>query len=96
MKDHLTNTKRWIIKKIAKAFWSDNFRQGIKRLPFERIPSGSDAKYRCCVYKERAIVRCRVLAGLGFSVEADDEITSLLEYSDTAIKRKNIEILGTH
>ena len=91
MKDHLTNTKRWIIKKIAEAFWSDNFRQGIKRLPFERIPPGSDAKYRCCVYKERAIVRCRVLAGLGFSVEADDEMTSLLEYSDTALKRKQIE-----
>ncbi|MDY9921757.1 MAG: hypothetical protein U2P59_08000 [Synergistota bacterium] len=91
MKNHLVNTKRWIIRKIAESFWGDNFSQGIKRLPFERIPPGSEAKYRCCVYKERAVVRSRVLAGLGFSVEADDEMTSLLEYADAALKRKRIE-----
>ena len=91
MKNHLLNTKRWIIKKIAESFWSENFRQGIKRLPFERIPHGSEAKYRCCVYKERAVVRSRVLAGLGFSVEADDEMTSLLEYADEALNRKRME-----
>ena len=91
MKNHLVNTKRWIIRKIAESFWGDNFRQGIKRLPFERIPPGSEAKYRCCVYKERAVVRSRVLAGLGFSVEADDEMTSLLEYADASLKRKRIE-----
>jgi [FeFe] hydrogenase (group B1/B3) len=91
LKNHLVNTKRWIIRKIAESFWGDNFRQGIKRLPFERIPPGSEAKYRCCVYKERAVVRSRVLAGLGFSVEADDEMTSLLEYADAALKRKRIE-----
>ena len=91
MKDHLTNTKRWIIKKIAEAYRSDDFRQRVKKMPFERIPPGSDARYRCCVYKERAIVRCRVLAGLGFSVEADDEMTSLLEYADAALQRTRIE-----
>ena len=90
MKNHLVNTKRWIIRKIAESFWGDNFRQGIKRLPFERIPPGSEAKYRCCVYKERAVVRSRVLAGLGFSVEADDEMTSLLEYADAAFNRRRI------
>lgn len=91
MKDHLTNTKRWIVKKVAEAFWSEDFRQGIKRLPFERIPPGSSARYRCCVYKERAIVRLRVLAALGFSVEADDEMTSLLEYAHVAQQRDHLE-----
>ena len=91
MDNHLMNTKRWIIENIAKAFWSDSFRQGIKRLPFARIPVGSEAKYRCCVYKERAIIRNRVLAGLGFSVEEDDEMTSLLEYADAALERKTIQ-----
>ena len=91
MDNHLINTKRWIIENIAKAFWSDSFRQGIKRLPFARIPVGSEAKYRCCVYKERAIIRNRVLAGLGFSVEEDDEMTSLLEYADAALERKTIQ-----
>lgn len=91
MKNHLVSTKRWIIKKIAESYWKDNFRQAIKRLPFERIPPGSDARYRCCVYKERAVVRSRVLAGLGFSVEADDEMTSLLEYAAAALRRKRIE-----
>ena len=65
MKNHLVNTKRWIIRKIAESFWGDNFRQGIKRLPFERIPPGSEAKYRCCVYKERAILGERVKLAMG-------------------------------
>ncbi len=91
MDNHLMNTKRWIIENIAGAFWSDNFRQGVKKLPFKRIPVGSDAKYRCCVYKERAIIRNRVLAGLGFSVEEDDEMTSLLEYADAALERETIQ-----
>ena len=52
MKNHLVNTKRWIIRKIAESFWGDNFRQGIKRLPFERIPPGSEARYRCCASDE--------------------------------------------
>lgn len=91
MDNHLINTKRWIIQKIAESFWSGDFRQGIKKMPFERIPVGAAAKYRCCVYKERAIIRNRVLAGLGFSVEEDDEMTSLLEYADAAMERTAIQ-----
>lgn len=101
--NHLINVKRWIIRNIAGAYLKSreisggsyaqdsDFRQSVKRLPFEHIPPGSTAKYRCCVYKERAIVRLRVLAGLGFSVEDDDEMTSLLEYADRALKRNSIE-----
>ena len=101
--NHLINVKRWIIRNIALAYLKSRdtaggsyaqdseFRQAVKRLPFEHTPPGSVAKYRCCVYKERAIVRLRVLAGLGFSVEGDDEMTSLLEYADKALKRTAIE-----
>lgn len=101
--NHLVYVKHWITRKIAESYLDSRqanggndikdmvFRQHIKRLPFEHIPPGSTAKYRCCIYKERAIVRLRVLAGLGFSVEQDDEMTSLLEYADRAIKREKIE-----
>lgn len=101
--NHLINVKRWIIKSVAKAYLESRalpggryaqdsaFRQSIKKLPFEHIPPGSTAKYRCCIYKERAIVRLRVLAGLGFTVEDDDEMTSLLEYADRALKRPKFE-----
>ncbi|MEG1912208.1 MAG: monomeric [FeFe] hydrogenase [Cloacibacillus sp.] len=101
--NHLVNVKRWVIKSVSEAYLESRevqggsyaqdsaFRQRIKKLPFEHIPPGSSAKYRCCVYKERAIVRLRVLAGLGFSVEEDDEMTSLLEYADRALKRPKFE-----
>lgn len=101
--NHLIYVKRWIINRVAKAFMESRalpggrheqdraFRQSIKKLPFEHIPPGSIAKYRCCIYKERAIVRLRVLAGLGFTVEDDDEMTSLLEYAERALKRPKFE-----
>ena len=103
LSNHLIEVKRWVIRSIAGAYihsreipggsyaQDSDFRQSVKKLPFVHIPPGSAARYRCCVYKERAIVRLRVLAGLGFSVEADDEMTSLLEYADRALKRHQIE-----
>ena len=47
--------------------------------------------YRCCIYKERAILRQRAIAGLGCSVETDDEMTSLNEYAKQAMERKEPE-----
>ena len=50
-------------------------------------PKGAEVPYRCCIYKERAILKDRTIAGLGFQIEEDDERTSLLTYARNALNR---------
>lgn len=80
--------KREILIRIIKAFLSDDFKEKVRLIPYDMRPKGCEVPYRCCVYKERAIIKDRVIAGLGISIEDDDEKTLLSEYANTALERK--------
>jgi [FeFe] hydrogenase (group B1/B3) len=80
--------KKKILEKIVEAFFSEDFVESTQIIPFHMRPKGYEVHYRCCVYKERAILRDRVIAGLGFSIESDDETIKLSEYVKKALKRK--------
>lgn len=83
--------KREILIRIVKKFFSENFTKNVRLIPYDMRPKGSDVPYRCCVYKERAIIKDRTIAGLGFSIEDDDEVTLLSEYAEKALKREKPE-----
>ena len=83
--------KKEILVRIIKAFLSDNFEEQARLIPYDMRPKGMEVPYRCCVYKERAIIRTRTLAGLGFSIEEDDETVSLAKYAKSAIERNEID-----
>ena len=68
--------KREVLVRLIKAFMSDNFAENTRLIPYEMRPKNSEVPFRCCVYKERGILRARTLAGLGFSIEEDDENVS--------------------
>ena len=57
------------------------------QIPFKMRPKHSDPQYRCCIHKERAAIRERVIAGLGFSVADDNQEKLLSEYASEAIER---------
>jgi len=80
--------KKETLVRIVRAFDSDNFEENIRLIPYEMRPKGAETPYRCCIYKERAILRDRTIAGLGFSIEEDDEITLLSEYAEKSLKRE--------
>lgn len=82
--------KKEILVRIIKAFLSDNFEEQARLIPYDMRPKGMEVPYRCCVYKERAIIRSRTLAGLGFSIEDDDETVSLAKYAKKALEREEI------
>ena len=82
--------KKEILVRIIKAFLSDNFEEQARLIPYDMRPKGMEVPYRCCVYKERAIIRSRTLAGLGFSIEEDDETVSLAKYAKKALEREEI------
>ena len=82
--------KKEILVRIIKAFLSDNFEEQARLIPYDMRPKGMEVPYRCCVYKERAIIKARTIAGLGYSIEEDDETVSLAKYAKDAVERKEI------
>ena len=80
--------KKDILIRIVEAFFSDDFENAVNRIPVEMRPKGFEVPYRCCIHKERAIIRDRAIANLGFSMENDDEIKSLASYAADAMKRE--------
>ncbi|MBR1775626.1 4Fe-4S binding protein [bacterium] len=82
--------KKEILVRIIEAFFSDDFEEQTRLIPYVMRPKGMEVPYRCCVYKERAIIKDRAIAGLGFSIEDDDETVSLAKYARKAIERREI------
>ena len=82
--------KKEILVRIIEAFFSDDFEEQARLIPYIMRPKGMEVPYRCCVYKERAIIKDRAIAGLGFPIEEDDETISLAKYAKRALDRKEI------
>lgn len=83
-----THLKREILVRVIKAFLKGNFEENVRLIPYDMRPKGCDVPFRCCVYKERAIIKDRVIAGLGISIEEDDEKTLLSDYAKEALERE--------
>ena len=83
--------KREILVRIVKAFFEDDFSKKARLIPYDMRPKGAEVPFRCCIHKERAILKNRVIAGLGFSIENDDETVSLSEYAQRAVERTELE-----
>lgn len=83
-----THLKREILVRIIKAFLSDNYEEKVRLIPYDMRPKGSDVPYRCCIYKEREILKDRAIASLGISIEDNDEKTLLSTYAKQALERE--------
>ena len=54
--------KREILVRTIKAFFSDNFEENTRLIPYDMRPKGSEVPYRCCIHKERDVIRHRIIA----------------------------------
>lgn len=60
----------------------------LDRIPLLMRPKGMNAS-RCCIYKDRAVLRYRVMTALGFRIEDEtDEIRPLAAYAADAAARE--------
>lgn len=84
-----SNLKREILVRLIKAFLSDDFEENTRLIPYRMRPKGSEVPYRCCIYKEREILRDRAIAGLGCSIEETDETLLLSDIAKKALKREH-------
>ena len=63
-----THLKREVLVRLIRAFLDNDLKKTVDIIPFEMRPKYADNPYRCCIHKERAILRLRAIASLGHSV----------------------------
>lgn len=79
--------KREILVRIAKLQFEGKLEEGVHFIPREMAPRNSDP-FRCCIYHDREVLRLRVMARLGHSVEDYDDEKKLAEYAKEALERE--------
>ncbi|AQQ09492.1 Iron hydrogenase 1 [Sedimentisphaera cyanobacteriorum] len=88
------NNASRIVKKLlvetARLSLEENLEEEIDRLVINMIPKNSAAN-RCCVHKDRAVIKYRLMAILGRSIEDEqDELKPLSEYAKETLNREKI------
>lgn len=80
--------KREILVRVIKAFMSDDFEENARLIPYDMRPGdGDETPYRCCIYKDRAVIRNRIIADLGASIEEAKDSDLLSNIAKKAIDR---------
>ena len=81
-------TKRELLTRIIKLLKEDNILEEIDRIPYEMRPK-SKTPIRCCVHKDRAVLKYKIMAILGYNIsDEEDEMMALSEYVIMAYSRK--------
>lgn len=86
-----TYLRREILSEVAKVFFEGDLNE-INRLPFQVIPSNSQP-IRCCIEKDRYLVKERAVAAMGFDIEDEDKIdrSLLSDFAREAMERSQIQ-----
>ncbi len=85
LNNQYTLMKRRIDAEVLRALFAGNLKQVVDAIPIRVIPREREAN-RCCIYKERAMVRYRIMALLGVDIDHDDDECRLLkEYVEKAL-----------
>ena len=81
--------RRDLMSKLIKLYQQDAIVGEIDRLPITMSPKNAQARGRCCIHKERAVLKYKMLPILGYSIdEEEDELTPLSIYAQKALERK--------
>jgi [FeFe] hydrogenase (group B1/B3) len=87
-----TLIRREIMTMVARFYFEDRVAKAIDTIPMKMIPRDAQP-IRCCIFKDRELIRLRTIAILGFSLENEPENERLLlsEFADIALARKRPE-----
>lgn len=81
--------RRELMSKLISLYKEDKLVDEIDRIPLKMSPKNAQARGRCCIHKERAVLKYKMLPILGYRVdEEEDELTPLSDYAQRAINRK--------
>lgn len=83
--------RRDLLRNIVKLFANGELEEKIDRIPLEMRPKNREARLRCCIHKERAVIKYKMFPLLGFTVDDEkDELTPLRNYASAAISREKV------
>jgi [FeFe] hydrogenase (group B1/B3) len=86
--NHANRLRKEILLRVARAFFTEQPEETLNRIPLEMRPKRGESS-RCCIYKDRAVLKYRCMAALGFSVENEtDELKPISAYYSEALDRK--------
>lgn len=86
-KNQYTYLRRELAARLLRQYRDGNLFEQIDRIPVELIPKELSSS-RCCVYKDRAMIRSRLLSLMGIDLEQDDDEISLLSsYAQKAVEQ---------
>jgi [FeFe] hydrogenase (group B1/B3) len=81
--------RRELMSKLIKMHKEGTLISEIDRLPIKMSPKNIQARGRCCIHKERAVLKYKMLPILGYSIEEEeDELTPLSDYAQRTLDRK--------
>jgi [FeFe] hydrogenase (group B1/B3) len=82
--------RRELLVRLAEAIFRGDLPERVDRIPLEMLPrDGRGHGLRCCIHRERAVLRYRAMAMLGFGIEDEtDELKPLAAYAREALARK--------
>lgn len=88
--NHAMLIRRELITRIGKLLISDTIEEKIDRIPLDMRPR-NDFHSRCCIYKDRAVLKYKTMALLGFNIQDEvDELIPLSAYAKQAKARKTL------
>lgn len=79
--------KQEVLVRIARLQLEGKLEEGVHFIPREMAPKNR-APMRCCIYHDRELLRMRVLARMGLSLENVDEERTLASYAKEALERE--------
>ncbi len=83
-----TEIRRDLLKRVCELSFEKRLKEEIDRIPIEMRPKAS-AITRCCIHKDRAVIKYRLMTILGFNVsDEEDELTPLSEYARMSEERE--------
>jgi len=81
-------TRRELLIKLSKLLVTDQLVEEIERIPLEMRPKKKQP-IRCCVHKDRAVLKYKLMAILGYNIDdEEDELTPLSEYAKQSLERE--------
>ncbi|GET21149.1 monomeric [FeFe] hydrogenase [Prolixibacter denitrificans] len=80
--------RRELLSRLAGLIKEDQLENQIDRIPVEMSPRERGAQRRCCIYKERAVLKYKLMPILGLLPEEEtDELMPLADYANEARQR---------
>ena len=65
--------RRDLLARMCKLIKDGNLKEEIDRIPLIMRPRHSNEVSRCCIHKDRAVIKYRLMAILGFDVRDEED-----------------------